>query len=86
MLNKFSDTRNFAENGYDFIRKWFLLNPWGNVLFGEKLHIDAKNSNFKNFESTLYMKSGSMPLRTSFTRQIMNYLLQKIFFTRKAGP
>ena len=35
---------------------------WGTVLFGGK-QTDAKNSNFKNFESALYMKSGSMPLR-----------------------
>ena len=27
-----------------------------------ELQIDAKNSNFENFKSALYMKSGSMPL------------------------
>ena len=35
---------------------------WGNVFIGGKLQIDAKNSNFEIFESTLYMKSVSMPL------------------------
>ena len=30
--------------------------------FGGKLQIDAKNSNFEICESTLYMKSGNMPL------------------------
>ena len=33
---------------------------WGNVFFGGKLQIDAKNSEI--FESTLYLKSVSMPL------------------------
>ena len=36
---------------------------WGNVLLGRKLQIGAKNSNFEIFESALYMKSVSMPLR-----------------------
>ena len=36
---------------------------WGNVLLGGKLQIGAKNSNFEIFESALYMKSVSMPLR-----------------------
>ena len=36
---------------------------WGNVFFGGKLQIDAKNSNFEIFESVLYLKSVSMPLR-----------------------
>ena len=35
---------------------------WGNVFFGGKLQIDAKNSNFEIFESALYLKSVSMPL------------------------
>ena len=35
---------------------------WGNVLLGGKLQIGAKNSNFEIFETTLYMKSVSMPL------------------------
>ena len=39
---------------------------WGNVFFGGKLQIDAKNSNFKIFESALYLKSVSMPLIPSF--------------------
>ena len=36
---------------------------WGNALLGGKLQIGAKNSNFEIFESALYMKSVSMPLR-----------------------
>ena len=36
---------------------------WGNVLLGGKLQIGAKNSNFEFFESALYMKSVSMPLK-----------------------
>ena len=33
------------------------------MLLGEELQIDAKNLNFEIFNSALYMKSGSMPLR-----------------------
>ena len=36
---------------------------WGNVLIGGKLQIDVTNSNFEIFESALYMKSVSMPLK-----------------------
>ena len=38
-------------------------NSFGEMYFfrGE-LQIDAKNLNFENFQSALYMKSGSMPL------------------------
>ena len=43
--------------GHDFAK--FL---WGNVLLGGKQQIDAKKSNFWHFESTVYMKSMSMPL------------------------
>ena len=32
------------------------------LLFGGELQIDAKNSNFENFETALCMKSESMPL------------------------
>ena len=32
------------------------------MLLGRELQIDAKNSNFEISESTLSMKSGSMPL------------------------
>ena len=39
---------------------------WGNVLLGGKLQIGAKNSNFEIFESTLYMKSVSMPLNSFY--------------------
>ena len=35
---------------------------WGNVLLGGELQIDTTNSNVETFESTFYMKSGSMPL------------------------
>ena len=49
VLNKFSDTRIFAKNGYNFIMKWFLLN-----YFGGKLQIDAKNSSRKFCEHPLY--------------------------------
>ena len=34
---------------------------WGNELLDGKLQMYAKNSNFENFESTLNMKSVSMP-------------------------
>ena len=57
MWNKFSDTRIHAKNSYYFIRKWFLLNPFGgNRLLGEKLQRDAKNSNIIFFfcERPLY--------------------------------
>ena len=48
--------------------------PWGNVLFGGKLQIGAKNSNFEIFESSLYMKSVSMPLKLSLrSRNFTNY-------------
>ena len=39
----------------------FSLIPLGNVLLRGELRKDATNSNFENFESTLYSKSGSMP-------------------------
>ena len=35
---------------------------WGSVLLGGKQQINAKTSNFESFESTLFMKSVSMPL------------------------
>ena len=35
---------------------------WGNVPLDGKLQIYAKNSNFENVESSLYMKSVSIPL------------------------
>ena len=38
---------------------------WGNVLLREKLQMDAKISNFEFFESALYKKSVSMPLRSA---------------------
>ena len=48
----------------------FLL---GNVVFGEKLQIDAKISNFDIFESALYMKSVSMPLITCYSLNITKW-------------
>ena len=36
---------------------------WGNELRAGNLQRDAKNSNFKIFENSLYMKSGSMHLK-----------------------
>ena len=48
---------------------------WGYVLFGGKLQIDAKNLNFKNFESALYMKSGSMPLIVGLTAPKPKFVL-----------
>ena len=41
----------------EMISASFLL---GNVLLGGELQIDAKNSNFKIFESTLNIKFGGM--------------------------
>ena len=32
------------------------------MLLGGEIQIDAKNSNYEIFESTLYIKFGSMPL------------------------
>ena len=46
---------------------------WGNVLLGGKLQIGAKNSNFEIFESALYMKSVSMPLRPNKTLKLLTY-------------
>ena len=46
---------------------------WGKMLFGGKLQTDAKNSNWKIFESTLYMKSGSMPLTAVFVGLYINH-------------
>ena len=36
MLNKFSDTRIYTENSYNFIRKCFLLNACGEMSFLEE--------------------------------------------------
>ena len=62
-----SSTRLYARNGTqvsfhkEIISAWFL---WENyVLRGGELQIDAKKSKFwKNFESSLYIRSGGMPL------------------------
>ena len=35
---------------------------WGNIPLGGELQTDAKESKFEIFESTLYIKSVSMPL------------------------
>ena len=37
----------------------------GKCIFGGKLHIDEKNSNFEIYESDLYMKSVIMPLKVA---------------------
>ena len=47
-----------------YLRKLFQPNSFGgNVLLKGGLQIDAIYSNFENFESFLYLKSVSMPLR-----------------------
>ena len=58
MLNKFSSTIIYVKVALISLS----LIPLGNVLLRE-LQIDAQNSNFEQFESDLYMKSQSMPLR-----------------------
>ena len=55
---------NLSENCFYFTLKWFLLNSFGESCFLEEKQTDAKKVNF--FESSLYIKSGSMPL-TNFT-------------------
>ena len=66
MLNKFSDTRILAKMAFISYKEMvFAKFLWGNVLLGGKLEIDVKNSNFDIFNSALYMKSVSMPLRTN---------------------
>ena len=52
---------------------------WGNALLGGKLQIGAKNSNFEIFESALYMKSVSIPLRCSLINLYRPY---KLFLER----
>ena len=47
---------------------------WENVLFEGKLQVYAKNSNFENFESTLYMKSVIMPLSNDISNDCMPIL------------
>ena len=42
---------------------------WRNGLLRGKLRVDAKNSNFENFESAFYMKSVSIPLNQHFSLQ-----------------
>ena len=37
------------------------------MLFWGELQIDAKKSDFRNFESALHMKSGRMPLNRKFS-------------------
>ena len=48
---------------------------WGNILFGGKLQIDAKNSNVEIFEDALYIKSvtvWSPPFRKGGVKEISN--------------
>ena len=55
----------------NFCSKWLQFHKeiisakfvWGNVLFGEKLQIYAKNSNFYNFDSALYIKSVTLDIQ-----------------------
>ena len=57
-----------CENCSHFTLKRFLLNSFGEMSFSEVLckqmpkKKKKKKSNFEIFQSTLYMKSGSMPL------------------------
>ena len=51
------------------------------MLLRGELQIDAINSNFENFESTLYMKSVSMPLKFCYFSYKKNNSKQtNIFF------
>ena len=45
----------------------------GNVFFGGTLQIDAKSSNFEIFESTLSLKSVSMPLKLLNTHGLVSF-------------
>ena len=59
----------------------FAKSVWGNVLLEGKLQIDAKNLYFDNFESALYIKSGSMPLiRTFISKRSLKYLPLDILY------
>ena len=54
---------------------------WGNVFFGGKLQIEAKNSNFDIFESALYLKSVSMPLSWFQTSLLLTAFLLRHLIT-----
>ena len=54
---------NSWENCPCFTLKWFLFNSFGEMGFKGGAINRCKNSKFWNFDSTLYLKSGSMPLR-----------------------
>ena len=62
---------------------------WGSVLFWAELRKYAKNSNFENFESALYSKSGSMPLNQGRTgSRILDILILQdmtLFCALEAG-
>ena len=72
--SKISFDSNFTFTSYawkscsHFKRKWFQPNSFGEMCYFNRgeLQIDAINSNFENFESSLYMKSVSMPLIKAF--------------------
>ena len=51
---------------------------WGNDLLGGKLQIGAKNSNFEIFESALYMKSVSMPLKKKKKKTVASVTAIKV--------
>ena len=53
----------FCQNCYHFVLKWLQPYSCGEMCFLEESYKNFfKNSNFDNFESALYSKSGRMPL------------------------
>ena len=58
---KFQWNFRICEKCFYFTLKWFLLNSFGEMYFLEENYKNkCKNSNFDIFESTFYMKSGSI--------------------------
>ena len=51
----------------------------GNELPGGKLQMDVKKSNFNIFESTPYIKSGSMPLILFFTYFLYTFFMPSAY-------
>ena len=59
--------KTFCETCSHFILKGFQCNFFGEMCFLEESYEKMqKNSNFDNFESVLYSKSGSMPLNPMY--------------------
>ena len=56
----------FCENYSHFIPKWLQPNSFGEMCFLKSYKKIQKNPILKNFESILYLKSGSMPLIRAF--------------------